>query len=123
MKEEIWKIESEEEVHDNYTQVPNIVMNMDLSPYAFRLYVQVRMTVGYGESEGMCYKGVRRLAKECNMSKTSVTKARKELEDLGLITAGLYKEGNLITYVIRIKSIWKINSLYFKIQRPKYGTD
>jgi hypothetical protein len=123
MKDETWIIESEEEVHDNFTQVPNIVMHMGLSPYAFRLYVQVRMTVGYGEREGMCYKGVRRLAKECNMSMTSVIKARKELEDLGLIVTGLHKEGNLVTYLIKIKSIWRINSLYFKIQRSKYGTD
>lgn len=123
MKEETWEIESEEEVRDNYTQVPNVVMHMGLSPYAFRLYVQIRMTVGYGEREGMCYKGVRRLAEECNMSRTSVIKARKELEDLGLIVTGLYKEGNLNTYLIKVRNIWKINSSYFKIQRSIFGTD
>lgn len=123
MKQEQWIIESEEEVRDNYTQVPNVVMHMGLSPYAFRLYVQIRMTVGYGEREGMCYKGVRRLSEECNMSRTSVIKARKELEDLGLIVTGLYKEGNLNTYLIKVRNIWKINSSYFKIQRSIFGTD
>lgn len=114
----VYKIESEEEVRDNYTQIPNIVMHMGLSPYARTLYEQYRMTVGYGEDEGMCYKGVRRLAKECCMSQTSVIKARKELEERGLIEVSTYQEVHLQTHVTKIKNIWKANHDFFKPTAP-----
>lgn len=124
MKEETWEIESEEEVRDNYTQVPNVVMHMGLSPYAFRLYVQIRMTVRYGKTEiGVCYKTTKTLAKECNMSMTSVVKAKKELEENKLIEILSYRDNYTVRHKILIKNIWKENHQFFedKKSRSKYG--
>ena len=113
----IYKYESEETRRDNFTQVPNMAICMDLSPFAFKLYVHIRMMVGYKE-DGACYKGVRRLAKDCKMSQTSVIKARKELEERGLVVSALHQEGNLITYVTKVKDIWEENSEYCKSSAP-----
>ena len=108
-----YKIESEEDIHDNYIQLPAMVGYMGLSPYARTLYEQYRITVGYKE-DNVCYKGVRRLAKECCMSQTSVIKARKELEARGLIEVATCQEEHQQTHVTRIKNIWKANHEFFK---------
>ena len=113
-----YKIESEEEVRNNFTQVPNMVGFIGLSPYARTLYEQYRITVGYGEEESMCYKGVRRLAKECCMSPTSVIKARKELEERGLIEVSVHQDTHLQTHITKVKNIWKANAEFFKPTVP-----
>ena len=124
MKDETYEIESEEEVRDNYTQIPNKVMHMGLSPYARTLYEQIRMTVRYGRAEiGVCYKTTKTLATECNMSMTSVIKAKKELEANKLIEILLYRENYTVRHKIMIKNIWKENYQFFEDRksRSKYG--
>lgn len=124
MKDELYEIESEEEVRDNYTQIPNMVMYIGLSPYARTLYEQIRMTVRYGKKEiGECYKTTKTLAKECNMSMTSVIKAKKELEANNLIEILLYRENYTVRHKILIKNIWKENHQFFEERksRSKYG--
>ena len=121
----MYEIESEEEVRDNYTQIPNMVMYMGLSPYARTLYEQIRMTVRYGKDEiGVCYKTTKTLSKECNMSMTSVIKAKKELEDNKLIEIQLHRDNYTVRHKIKIKNIWKENHQFFEERksRSKYGT-
>jgi len=100
-----------------FTQVPNIAMNMGLSPHTFTLYVHLCMIAGYGR--GVCYKGIRALARDCNMSKTSVTKAKKELESLDLIEISTYPDDITYSHIITVKDqIWWDNIEFFETRGP-----
>lgn len=59
-----------------WTQIPNIVFDIGLSPYEMILYAQMKRAAG---KDGICHKSTRTLAKECRMSPTVVVKAKAEL--------------------------------------------
>jgi predicted transcriptional regulator len=64
------------------TEVPNLIDDMDLSVYAFRLYIHIKRVAG---PNGTCYEGTRTLAEKCRMSVGMVSGARQELIEKGLI--------------------------------------
>lgn len=66
-----------------FTQLPNLVDDMGLSPYAYRLYGHIKRVTG---ESGECTQGTRTLATACKMSTGAVSAARKELAEAGLIT-------------------------------------
>jgi len=70
--------------HVNYTQIPNIVDDMDLDPYAFRLYVHLRRRAG--NERGACWERTEKLAEACHMSVGKVSQSKGVLVESGLIT-------------------------------------
>lgn len=60
-----------------WTQIPNIVLTLGLSPYALALYVHLKKTAG---DHGRCWKSTSTLAEETEMSAGAVSKAKAELE-------------------------------------------
>lgn len=63
-------------------ELPNLIDDMGLSVYAFRLYVHLKRVA---EDEGSCWQSARTLADACNMSAGQVSKAKDELEQKQLI--------------------------------------
>ena len=61
---------------DFFTMIPHIIDDLELSPYAFRLYVHLSRVVGQG---GMCYQSTETLAAFCHMSNSTVVRAKREL--------------------------------------------
>lgn len=92
-----------------FTQLPNIVDDMNLSVYAFRLYVHLRRVAG---DEGQCWQSAETLSKSCNMSAGMIGKAREELSSNGLINIERKKNpnGGREFFVITIADLWQINS-------------
>lgn len=66
-----------------FTLVPNWVDSLDLTPYAFRLYIHLLRTAQ--REGGVSYETTRELADACSMSTGTVSKAKRELKDKGLI--------------------------------------
>lgn len=66
-------------------ELPILLDDMNLSVYAFRLYVHLKR-VAERSDEGSCWESARTLASACNMSSGQVSKAKDELEQQGLIT-------------------------------------
>jgi hypothetical protein len=60
-----------------WTQIPNIVLTLGLSPYALALYVHLKRTAG---DRGRCWKATSTLSEETGMSAGAVSKAKVELE-------------------------------------------
>lgn len=91
-----------------YIQVPNLIDDMNLSPYAVRLYLRLKRVAG---EKGECWQSVRTLAKACKMSVGTVTNARRELFNAGLIaiqnTDNPHGGRDFIT--VTIKNIWAKN--------------
>jgi len=64
-------------------ELPNLIDDLDLSVYSFRLYVHIKRVAG--ANGGSCHQGTRKLAEACHMSTGQVSSAKKELLDKGLI--------------------------------------
>lgn len=65
-------------------ELPNLIDDMGLSPFAYRLYGHIKRRCGASEG-GECYEGTRKMAEVCKMSAGMVFKAKRELEEAGLI--------------------------------------
>jgi hypothetical protein len=66
------------------TELPNLVDDIGLSVYAFRLYAHFKRVCG--SSNGVCFQGSSTIAKHCKMSVGKVSESKVELVKAGLIT-------------------------------------
>lgn len=91
-------------------EIPNLIDDMNLSPFAFRLYVHFKRVAG-ANNESACYQSTKTLSKICNMSEGMVTKAKGELEKVNLINIECKKneKGGKDYHFITIIDIWKKN--------------
>jgi hypothetical protein len=101
------------EDRNNFTAIPNIIAEMDLSVYAFRLYFHIKKVAGDG---GACWQNVDTIAKETKMSVGSVHNAKQELIDKKLI---IIKEENLggkgrMNHIIKVVRMWGENDRYYE---------
>jgi hypothetical protein len=69
-------------LHHYRIELPNLIDDMELSVYAFRLYAHLKRRAG---DDGVCYEGTRGIAAACRMSVGQVTKAKAELVAAGVI--------------------------------------
>jgi len=95
----------------NFTIIPNIIDDMQLSPRAFRLYFHIKRRAG---DDGACWESSDTMAKMCNMSKGSVINAKKELSEAGLIDIVEKKNDRFVYHEITITDIWEENTAYQK---------
>lgn len=96
-------------------ELPILIDDMNLSVYAFRLYVHLKRVAERSE-EGSCWESARTLATACNMSSGQVSKAKDELERNGLIVRHIKMLRGGIGDDIAIVDIWPEN---FKRYAPE----
>lgn len=103
-----------------FSAIPNIVLQLGLSPYELALYVHLKQVAG--DDGGVCWKSRATLAKESGMSSGMVTKARQGLEKprqelrgapLIRVAEEASKSGGLPTCRITITDIWAVNMTRF----------
>ena len=87
-------------------EIPNLIDDLDLSVYAFRLYVHIKRVAGPG---GTCFEGTRKLAEKCGMSAGQVSKAKKELLDKGLVMKSSRATNGGETDELRPVDMWQQN--------------
>ena len=104
------------------TEIPNLIDDMDLSVYAFRLYVHLKRVAGASE-DGACWQSTRTLAKHCGMSVSKVSQSKQELVDAGLIEIdqGGWKRGK--ADIISICDIWPQNFVRYSSEIPVRDTN
>ena len=95
-----------------FTIIPNILDELELSPYAVRLYLRVKRRAG---ENGECFENSQHLAEGCNMSKAQISRTKVELEKAGLITIEKRSlgHGHFPGHIITIRDIWKRNVDYY----------
>lgn len=93
-------------MHRYRIELPILIDDLDLSVYEFRLYVRFKRRSGDG---GSCYEGARSLAKACGMSAGQVAKAKKGLEEKGLIRIGTKQTRGGQTDDVMLIDIWPRN--------------
>lgn len=104
-------ITSEERAY--FTMIPNMVDDMALSVFAFRLYCHIRRVAGEG---GACWQSTSTLADACRFSAGKVSEAKKELVEAGLIQVETKTNKNFIYHHITIKDIWIANMAKYSVQ-------
>lgn len=117
-----YKITDEGDPRRYYTQLPNMIDDAGLSVYAFRLYSRIKRVAGDG---GKCYQSTKTLAEACNMSAGSVSNAKQELIDAGLIRLEVEhdKKKGYDYHVIRIVDIWAQNMKAYSQDEPARSPD
>lgn len=120
MKEERNYYESDGDILHNSSAIPNIVDEMGLSPEAVRLYIRFKRRVSQnadGTIDKRAFDTTMNLAKDCDMSPPTVTKAKRELEAAGLIRICFKptKHGEYPRHDIKVVDlpVWAANKEYF----------
>jgi hypothetical protein len=90
------------------TEIPNLVDDLGLSVYAFRLYVHLKRVCG-ADPQGRCYQGTRTLAKRCKISMGKISEAKKELLAYKLIEIQTFPPAENRADEVRILDIWRRN--------------
>jgi len=101
-------IRDEGDIRKYYTQIPNMIIDMDLSLSAFKLYIYLKKVAG---ERGSCFQSTETLIKRCRLSENTIIKAKRELEGIGLITISKRKhpKNGYFYHIITIENIWKEN--------------
>jgi hypothetical protein len=87
--------------------IPNILDDMKLSVYAFRLYCHYKKVAG---EDGTCWQSVKTMSEKCQMAAGSITNARRELEEKGLIKVNeVHNPTGKAFLEVTIIDIWGIN--------------
>jgi len=102
------KINDKGDPRKYFIQIPNLIDDLDLSVYAFRLYVHLKRVAG---DDGTCWQSTRTLSKECGISMGKIPDTKKELKDKGLITIEHKptKRGGRDYHEITLVDIWQKN--------------
>lgn len=122
--DDLYTIEEEGNYFKFYASIPHLIDEMNLSPYAYRLYCHFKHVVGERPG-GKCWQSTAQLAERCNMSVGAVVKAKTELVQRGLIRINLVKlqKGGRAAHNIVILNIWKKNFLAHTASQPASSQD
>jgi hypothetical protein len=108
----------------DFAQIPNLVDDWGLLPATFRLYAHIKRVAG---DKGKCWEGQDRLAEICKLTTKTVIRAKRELQDKGLISINKQSHKGHIRDIISIVNIWpyvkKDVSEVRDILRSKSATD
>ncbi len=108
--------------HLFFAMIPNMIDDLDLSPYAYRLYGHFKRVAGEG---GKCYQNTQMLADACHMSGGMVSRGKAELLNKNLITLERSSRpgGGRGKDQIRIVDVWIENHKQFsqREQSPAIG--
>lgn len=92
--------------HTPRIEIPVLIDDAGLSPYAFRLYAHIKRKAG---DDGSCYEGTRTIAEVCRMSVGQVSKAKAELRAAGLVTFEKRMTKGGLVDEIRVTDVWPQN--------------
>jgi hypothetical protein len=102
-----------------FFRVPNIVLELGLTPYEFALYCAIRRTTG---DDGVCFRSGVTLARLCRMSTGQVSRCKKRLQAPDEKLAGKpliwiverpSRHGGKAYHEIRVVDIWDENEKHF----------
>lgn len=117
-----FSIKEQKADHHFRTEIPNIVFDLDLDPYEFKIYAYIKKI---GGDQGGCWKSKPNIAKECSISKRKVDDAVQKLSSPFDLLGGK----SLITFIPRenntslliINDIWRENGDKFRSESKKEG--
>ncbi len=106
----------EESPRDNFTMIPNIVLNIGLGPYGVALYTYLRQIAG---ESGACWRSTETMARESGISVGKVVSCKRALEAAGLIRIHEEPCSSGVRHVITIVDIWDRNHQFYQGRKAK----
>ena len=103
---------------DNFVMIPRIISSLGLSPFAYRLYAEIKDVAGEG---GKCFQSTRTLATSCGMSIGQISEAKRELVRAALILVQKNGPGRGRGHVdeIVVVDVWHENhAMYHQVALP-----
>lgn len=95
------------------TELPNLIDDIGLSVYAYRLYGHFKRVCG-ASPDGRCWQNTRTLAEHCRMSVGQVSKAKQELIAYGLISIDKQPHPTKpASDVVTLVDIWMVNMMAY----------
>lgn len=94
-------------------EIPNLIDDSGLDPYAFRLLIHYYRV-------GNCYEGTRFTAEKCNMSVGQVVESRRVLESMGFI---IMKKEQGETIKIHVVDKWEENFVTYSSTKRRKRTN
>jgi hypothetical protein len=91
-----------------FTMMPNMIDDLSLDVYTFRLYMHLRRVAG---ENGICFQSTSTMEKWCKMSRHMVIESKKRLVEAKLITIKkvVAKNGGRSCDHIKIVNMWERN--------------
>lgn len=96
-----------------FTMIPNLVLELGLSPLALALYVHLKRKAGDG---GVCDEGLRALETETGISRSKLSLCRAELVEANLIEISAGAASVNAPQAIIVTDIWRKNAEHFASQ-------
>jgi len=117
----LYQVRDEGDLRKYYTTIPNIIDDMDLSVYAYRLYGHLKRVAGDG---GKCWQSTETLAKACGMGWATVSRAKTELVGKELIIIEQVKnpQGGKDFHNITITDVWENNTIKYAPSTQEVAT-
>ena len=117
----LYQVRDEGDSRKYYTTIPNIIDDMDLSVYAYRLYGHLKRVAGDG---GKCWQSTETLAKACGMGWATVSRAKTELVNKELIIIEQVKnpQGGKDFHNITITDVWEKNIIKYATSTQEGAT-
>ena len=117
----LYQVRDEGDSRKYYTTIPNIIDDMDLSVYAYRLYGHLKRVAGDG---GKCWQSTETLAKACGMGWATVSRAKTELVGKELIIIEQVKnpQGGKDFHNITITDVWENNTIKYATSTQEGAT-
>lgn len=98
----------------HYSEIPNMVDELGLSPHAYRLYGHIRKVAG---ESGECFQKTDTLKDACGMSAGKVSEAKQELLKHNLITIDGVSRAGGINHNIKVVDIWARNNRWQELSQ------
>lgn len=98
------------------TELPNLIDDLDLSLFAYRLYGHLKRRAG---ATGSTIEGLRAMARHCKMAVGTAAKARRELLDLELIATEEIVNDKGRFERITIIDIWQENFAHYAEKKAR----
>ena len=117
----LYQVRDEGDLRKYYTTIPNIIDDMDLSVYAYRLYGHLKRVAG---DVGQCWQSTETLAKACGMGWATVSRAKTELVGKELIIIEQVKnpQGGKDFHNITITDVWENNTIKYATSTQEGAT-
>jgi hypothetical protein len=101
-----------------FTMVPNYLIDIPLSPVAFRVYVYIKRRTGEAPN-GKCWEASKNIAQACIVSTGALSKAKTELQACGLIKIKKVpgKQGEYPHDEITCVDCWGFNTEFCRLDK------
>jgi len=106
-------IELEETPRRFYTMIPNLIDDLGMDVYCFRLYAHLRRVAG---EFGACWQSTETLSAACCMSPGMVSGSKIKLQHMGLIDIEERRGEHGTYHHITIRDVWAQNNARYQAE-------